>query len=201
MPAPPPNVRRSELKRIFLYRGAAVIEVSNLVEDFMDKHEAASSVKAGIHLQLTWDEKCKLGIKTIACIDRTREEVRIFYRERRRERDRMKKKVIRMQTLKTKDISPRAKQLAAVLNGDWVQTRDLVKSVKQFRREPGRPLKRRTMMQVALRAGEELCEIGIAEQKIETSAQGGRARFLRWNPTTTYRREDFRELKRKGTPR
>ena len=187
----PPNVRRGELRRLFLRRGESPIEVANLVEDFMIKYGEATPVAVGNLLQLTWEEK-KRGIKTIACIDRAQEEVTAYYLERRRERDRIRKKEQRLRDRRTKGISPGAKQLAGRLNGNWVHIRDLVESAGFRHASSGKTSKRYyAAKQAVLRAGQELSRLGIAELKTEPIPRGGWATFLRWNPATTFRREDF----------
>jgi hypothetical protein len=187
MKGPPPNVRRAEL-RLFLHRdGVSPVVVANMVEDVMDDPALTSAAACGLHVRLTWHHKRTLGIKTIACIDRNREWVAAWYREQKRERDRNRWR--RKMEERPNGISPRARELATELNGQWIPSRDLVERVKAkkvFRSN------RRALEQAVLRASQELCEIGVAEQKIDINPRmGGRTRFLRWNPNSEFRREDF----------
>jgi hypothetical protein len=194
------HIRRRELRRLFFRRGETASEVGNLVEDFTIKYGEATAVAVGIRLQLTWDEKRTLGIRTIACIDCTQEEVTAYYLERRRERNRIRMRRQRLRNRRTKGISPRAKQLASRLNGNWIHIRNLVESVG-FHGAWGKKLKRDAMLLAVWRAGQELCRLGIAELKIEAVPRGGRATFLRWNPATTFRREDFQQPRRERIAR
>jgi hypothetical protein len=67
-----------------------------------------TAVALGKHVSLTFAEKTKLAIKTIACVDRSKGEVKAYYLERRRERDRRRMKAKRAIN-RTERMSPMAK--------------------------------------------------------------------------------------------
>jgi hypothetical protein len=123
------NVRRGELKRLLRHRGVSEIEVHNAVEDIMAERSRWTAAALGQRMNLTFDQKIRLGINTIACVDRTKRMMRLYFRERKRERDRMR--VNKMREKITKPISPRAKQLATVLNGEWIESRALGDSIRK----------------------------------------------------------------------
>ena len=183
------NIRRAELKRIFRHRGVSEVEVHNAVEDIISERRRWTAAELGLRMKLPFTEWEKLGIRTMRCIDRSPEMMRLYVAERQLERDRIRKGKKRAMNVKTKGLSPRAKELAAMLNSDWQQSCDLVELIRKRR---GR-IKRQTIEQAVLRASLELCEAGIAEQKIEANPRGGRARYLRWNKSTSFRQSDFGE--------
>ena len=196
---PPPDVRSEELKRLFRYRGSSEITVANEAADFLDQHGHKDAVAIGKILKLTWEEKRpdNLGIRTIAAYDCDPEVVQAYYRERRRLRDRIRKRRQRLHKRRTTGISPRAKQLASGLNQQWASIEVLAGCLKS----PGRSSKHKTLLRAAREAGQELCELGIAERKTEVGGRhgrhSGRALFLRWNLATSYCRDDFPPPKRK----
>jgi hypothetical protein len=74
-PTVPPNllnnIRRGELKRLLLRRAESKIEVHNLVEDILAERDRWTAGALGRRMDLTFHEKIRFGIRTIACIDRS----------------------------------------------------------------------------------------------------------------------------------
>jgi hypothetical protein len=166
------NVRRGELKRLLRHRGVSEIEVHNAVEDIMAERSRWTAAALGQRMNLTFDQKIRLGINTIACVDRTKRMMRLYFRERKRERDRMR--VNKMREKITKPISPRAKQLATVLNGEWIESRALGDSIrKRWKLKPD------AIGKAVRRAGQELSDANIAELKYGAGSRGSRVLFLR----------------------
>jgi len=180
---PPPNVRRAELRRIFRSQGVAEMEIANVVESVLAERACWNAAALGRRLRLSFEIKIRLGIRTIDCIDRARQQVKDFYRERKRERDRRRwrTKTMRRDPKRTSDeVSPRARMLAAVLNGAWVCSRVLIDQMKvPYRREAGRSLGDAALQQAVLRAAKELRDRGLAEEMIAAGTRGGRVRLLR----------------------
>ena len=113
------NIRRGELKRLLLHRRAASkVDVANMVENILAERVKWNSAALGERLQLTFEEKIRLGIRTIACIDRTKAMMKLYYLERKRERDRRRAKM-RTRTSEMIGLSARARNIAAMLNNDW----------------------------------------------------------------------------------
>jgi hypothetical protein len=75
------NVRRGELKRLLRHRGVSEIEVCNEVEDIMAERARWTAAALGQRMNLTFDLKIRFGIKTIACVDRTKKMMRLYFRE------------------------------------------------------------------------------------------------------------------------
>jgi hypothetical protein len=95
------NLRRGELKRLLLHRRAASkVDVYNVVEDILGERVKWTSTALGRRMQLTFEEKVRLGIRTLRCIDRNANMMRLYYLERRRERDRRRAKKMRGQMAK-----------------------------------------------------------------------------------------------------
>ena len=127
------NIRRAELKRIFRHRGVSEVEVHNAVEDIISERRRWTAAELGLRMKLPFTEWEKLGIRTMRCIDRSPEMMRLYVAERRLERDRIRKGKKRAMNVKTKGLSPRAKELAAMLNSDWQQSCDLVELIRKRR--------------------------------------------------------------------
>jgi hypothetical protein len=166
------NIRRGELKRLLRHRGVPEIEVHNAVEDIIAERRRWTATALGQRMNLAFDDGNRFGIRTFACVDRTKRMVRLYFRERKRERDRMR--VNKMREKITKPISSRAKQLATGLNGEWVESPALVQQMQKRWR-----LKHDGLRQAVLRAARELCRAGIVEEKIGAGPAGGRVLFLR----------------------
>jgi hypothetical protein len=68
------NFRRGELKRLFLHRGVPEVAVYNMVEDILAERCRWTKQPLGRRVNLTFAEKDRLGIRTIArvCPSRTR---------------------------------------------------------------------------------------------------------------------------------
>jgi hypothetical protein len=146
--------------------------VHNAVEDILAERLKWTAAALGERVQLTFQDKIRLGIKSIACIDRTKKMVRLYFQERKRERDR--RRVNKMRERITKPISPRAMQLAAVLNGEWVESRALGDSIrKRWKLKPD------ALEKAVHRASQELSDAGLAERKYGTGSRGSRVLFLR----------------------
>lgn len=169
------NIRRAELKRLLRRRGVSEIEVHNKVEDIISERIKWTATALGERVQLTFKEMVRCGIRTIAPVDMSKKMVRLYFRERKRERDRRRVNRMRARMQQVpKAISPRARQLANALDGEWTPCRDLA----DLMRKPWR-LKRAALLSAVLRGSRELAAAGIAEEKIEAGPAGGRVLFLR----------------------
>jgi hypothetical protein len=175
------NVRRGVLRRLLLHRGVSEIVVANMVEDIMDERPRWTAATFGQRLEVTFEEwkRVHLG-NVIAPIDRTKDEMRAHFRKQKQLRDRIRMRKVRAQTPKTTTtISPRAEQLAAMLNADWLASTSIMEIMKAKWR-----LKREIALRVAtLRASRELVDAGIAERKTEPGPSGGYVTFVRRSPT------------------
>jgi hypothetical protein len=175
------NIRSCELRRLLRHRGVSEIEVHNEVENILDERVRWTATALGERVQLIFDERYRLGIRTIASVDMSKRMTRLKYRaqrlERRRERDRRRYQQMKAQL----PISPRARRLLATLTPDrWHDSRSSIEAMKgHYRRENGRPLNKDALAQAVLRAARELCEADLAEQKIAPGPKGGRVLFLR----------------------
>jgi hypothetical protein len=182
------NFRRGELKRLFLHRGVPEIAVYNMVEDILAERIRWTKQPLGRRVNLIFIERHRLGIRTIACIDKTEAWVRRFYRDCKRERDRRRVTKMRARITNQMRISRRAKELAAVLNEKWTESRvlgDLMQ--KRWKLKP-------IAMQKAMhRTSHELCDANVAELKYGAGSRrgGSRVLFLRLKPAivdlSTYR--------------
>jgi hypothetical protein len=167
------NIRRGELKRLLRHRGVSEIEVHNAVEDILAERVKWTAPALGERMQLTFEEKIPLGIRTIACIDRTTKMMRLFFQERKRERDRRRANKMREKITKP-SLSPRASELASMLNGEWIEGRALGDSIQKRWK-----LKRDALEKAVRRASQELSDAGLAEHKYGAGSRGSRVLFLR----------------------
>jgi hypothetical protein len=175
------NIRRAELVRLLRHRGTSAVEVNNEVEDILAERVRWTATALGQRVKLTLEEKDRLGIRTIACVDRTKAQMKLHYLERKRARDRRRISKVRAQTPKTTTtISPRAQQLASVLNADWLARHVLADAM----RTKWRLKDEAALRMAALRAARELCERGIAEEMIKPSPRGGFVPLLRLKKST-----------------
>jgi hypothetical protein len=175
------NIRRGELKRLLLHRRAvSEVEVHNKVEDILAERIRWTATALGERMQLTFEERRQLGIRTIACVDVSKKMVREYYLRRKRERDLRRVHRMRAQIPKAR-LSPRAKQLAAVLNGDWMPS---VFLAEVMRKRKGWPRRHDAAGKAVRRAACELCDVGIGEQKIERGPRGGYVTLVRRRSTS-----------------
>ena len=176
------NIRRGELKRFLRRDGVREIEILNSVENILAERRRWSADALGRRINLTFQDKLLLGIRTIQCVDRTPAEVKAHFRERKRTRDRLRKKRLRQMAMPADGLSVRARDLLAVLDGDWIRSADLAQKVekrKPFRRANGRPLNNIALRQAVHRACRELCGVGLAEESTEMGAHHERVRLIR----------------------
>ena len=133
-------------------------------------------------MQLTFEERRQLGIRTIACVDVNKKMVREYNLRRKRERDRRYAHRMRAQNPKAR-LSRRAKQLAAFLNSNWKSS---VCLVAILRKRKGRPSRQDAAGKALRRAARELSEAEIGfEVKTEPGPRGGYLTFVRRSPATT----------------
>ena len=176
------NIRRGELKRILRHNGVSEIELRNRVEDILAERPKWTAVALGRRMGLTFEKKLLLGIRTIQCMDKTPAEVKAYFRERKRTRDRLRKKRLRQMAGPADSLSVRARDLLAVLDGEWIRSPDLAQKVekrKPFRRANGRRLNNIALRQAVHRACRELCGVELAEESTETGAHHERVRLIR----------------------
>jgi hypothetical protein len=177
------NIRRGELKRILRHNGVSEIGLSNRVEDILAERPKWTAVALGRRIRLTFEKRLLLGIRTIQCMDKTPDEVKAHFLERKRTRDRLRKKRLRQMARPAADsLSVRARDLLAVLDGEWIRSPNLAQKVekrKPFRRANGRRLNKIALRQAVHRACHELCGVGLAEERTEIGAHHERIRLIR----------------------
>ena len=169
------NIRRGELKRLLLHRRAtSKINVHNLVENILAERARWTSAALGERIQLTFEEKIRLGISTIACVDRTKAMMKLYFLERRRERDRRRAKM-RTRTSEMIGLSARARNIAAMLSSDWTSGHGLVEAIEKkwrLKHDAARKAMRRAVIEISDAA------IGF-EMKAEPGPRGGYQTFMR----------------------
>jgi hypothetical protein len=106
-----------------------------------------------------------------------------YLKHRRQERDRLKKQKQRAMRKNDPngDLSPRARELAAVLpagRDGWMRAVDAVQQL-QGRRASVWPRKRHAFAKAVARAALELCRRGVAEQLVRPGCGGLPTRLLR----------------------
>jgi hypothetical protein len=180
------NLRKGELKRILRHRRTPEVEVANMAADVLAERFRWTAAALGERMNLTFNEKIALGIRTMAPIDRPRWMVKAYYLQRRRERDRRRSKLNRAKAAVSAGLSQRAQALLAMLNHNWVPSTALDElAMKSFRRPSvvlgGRvqKLKHAAVRSAVLRAARELCEEGFADHKFAPGPKGGKVLYLR----------------------
>ena len=168
------NIRRGELKRLLLHRKVSKLEVHNMVEDIIAERARWTAPALGQRVNLTFNEKIGLAIRTIACIDRSKKIMRLYFREKKRERDRRRWE--RRRQMPTSDLSLMAKWLTDRLAaGEWVRAADLVEHLRKSRRHR----KREAARSAVRRALRELAEANSLDIETLDRPQGGFERFVR----------------------
>ena len=166
------NIRRGELKRLLLHRGTSEVEVHNLVEDIIGERARWTAPALGWRMKLAFDEQISLGIRTIACIDRTKWMVRLYFRERKRERDRMRWQ--RKKQTFGRGLSPMAKQISELTAEKWMSVAEIVEILRRPQRR-----KREAARSAVRRALTELSAADLVEIRVEDRPTGGYERFVR----------------------
>ena len=145
-----------------------------MVENILVERARWTSTALGQRVALTFDVKIRLGIKTIACIDRSKRMVEEYYLRQRRERDRRRAARRRLMN-KAEKLSPRAQRLFALLDDGWQDTAALI---GRFAGRREGTLKYDTLRRAVMRAANELCDQGKAEQRSEKPQRRGRPAIL-----------------------
>jgi hypothetical protein len=168
------NIRRGEMKRLLLHRGVSNLEVYNEVENILAERIKWTAHALGQRVKLKFEEKIKLSIRTLRCIDRTAKMVRLYFRMKKRERDRVRWQ--QRKQVSRSELSPVAKWLADRLSsGVWVRAADLVEQLREYR---GR--RRREAARSALRrAVRELHDAGRLDTQTVDAPKGGFETFVR----------------------
>jgi DNA-binding transcriptional ArsR family regulator len=166
------NIRRGELKRLLLRRGTSEVEVHNMVEDIIAERDRWTARALGQRMDLTFHEKIRLRIKTIACIDRSKKMVQLYFREQKRERDRMRWQRNK-QTL-PRDLSPMAKQIAQLVAEKSMSVAEIVDVLRRPQRR-----KREAARSAVRRALRELIAADLLEVRVEARPTGGYERLVR----------------------
>lgn len=89
------NLRLGELRRLFRHRGVSSEGIGDAIREAVGDPLAWTAGQLGQHLELTFEEKIRLGIRTIRCFDRPLSEVKEYYAVKRRERDRRRARLRR----------------------------------------------------------------------------------------------------------
>jgi hypothetical protein len=180
------NIRKGELKRILRHRGTPEVEIANMAADILAERFRWTAAALGERMNLTFNEKITLGIRTMAPIDRPRWMVKEYYLKRRRERDLRRSKVNRAKAAALMGLSPRAQALLAMLDHNWVRSTALDEQARKNFRRPSvvvggrvQKLKHAAIRSAVLRAARELCDCGEVEQKFAPGPKGGKILYLR----------------------
>ena len=173
LPNPLNNIRRGELKRLFLHRGISKIEVHNQVEDILAERKRWTARALGERVDLNFNEKIRLGIRTVRCADRSEKMMKLYFREQKRERDRMRWH--RMKQSLACGLSPAAKKLADRLFAHkWMSVADIVEHLGNRRRR-----KREAARSAVRRALNELIAADVIDVRTEARRTGGFERLVR----------------------
>jgi hypothetical protein len=167
------NIRRGELRRLLLHRKVSKTEVHNKVEDILAEGRGRWTARAlGHRVDLTFDEKIRLGIRSMRCTDRSEKMMKLYFRERKRERDRMRWH--RSKQSFSRGLSPAANKLAEQLSAHkWMGVADIV---HQGKRRRGRREAARSAVRRALK---ELIAADLVDEKLEARRSGGFERRMR----------------------
>jgi hypothetical protein len=171
------NLRLGEVRRILRSRGKDPLQVEADIDERFENLWAWPADALGDALELTFDEKIRLGVRTIRCFDKTAAEVAAFYHEQKRARDRVR--IARRRQLeppKPDDLSARAREILDGLRGQgWVSAVRLVGAtelLRSFRNRRGRLLDTSGRRQAVHRALSELERHGALDVRKEVDERG-----------------------------
>jgi hypothetical protein len=171
------GVRFVELRELFRKRGVPEVDISSKIADLGNLYDWSAG-EIGQVVELCWAEQLELGIRTIRCTDKTEAEITEFYLDRKRERDRMNKRMKRAaQPAAPKGISDRAQELLGIIVRRWTTRSDLVKaaaSLPSFQRR-GRPIETDARLQAVRRAIRELHQAKLIDVDDKTFNDHGQS--------------------------
>jgi hypothetical protein len=171
--SPLDNIRRGELRRLLRHRGVSNLEVHDKVEDIIAERARWSACALGQRVDLTFDEKIRLGIRSMRCTDRSEMMMKLYFRERKRERDRMRWH--RSKQSFARGLSPAANKLTEQLSAHkWIGVADIVEQLGKRRRR-----KREAARSAVRRALKELIAADVVDARIEARRSGGFERLVR----------------------
>jgi hypothetical protein len=145
-------------------------ELQHLIDDSNAHPQFWKPDALGNHVELTFQEKVKLGIRNIDCFDKPKHEVAAFHQHRRRQHDAERKRRRRAAGKKARvpkisELSPRARAIFEFLSGHgWASTNDIATAVSVL---PGfASLAWAGMRQAIGRAVRELRDADVVEVKL-----------------------------------
>jgi hypothetical protein len=183
------NRRMSELRKLFRFRHGmelSKIELDSMIFQKVKAPFGSSAEALGNLVELTFEEKVTLDIRTIRCMDKSHWEVADFYRDRRRARDREKKREFRAQEKNEraarKDLDVREEVLFLSITSVWITVSQIMLGIGGFKawKGPNRHSLSQGSLRRAINRGlNRLASKGLIESKLETGARGQPVRFVR----------------------
>ena len=184
--APPPNVRRAELCRLFMDRQPELTKAEarqQVVTQLGHDLAAWSAAELGRAVVLTFGEKWHLCIRTIDCVDMPALEVRARYAERRRQLDRERKKreraTVAAARASSKELDVREEALLEVIGDRPRPVSELIKDIvggRAWRRPDGRPLEGQSLAVVVRRTLDRLKREDLIRDEVRPGLRGN----VRW---------------------
>jgi predicted Fe-S protein YdhL (DUF1289 family) len=182
------NIRQGEVRRVVRFKlgpDASKAEIDAVISR-LGNYLTDSPDNLGKLLSLTFQEKHGLGIRTIACCDRTRNEVSAWYRAARQDRQNLRRRILRerkkAERKVTAELHPRARAIFWRLNDTLKSAATLSAEVANsdaFLDRGMRPLDPASRRQAVHRVLDALHASGTIEQRYETGPRGLRVRFVR----------------------
>lgn len=132
-------------------------------------------------LEVTFEEKVKLDLRFLDCVDRTRADVRAHYKAERLRRDRESKRRKRDNKPAVRPLSRRASTLLGLIPPQRTPVPVVLKwvaEVKAFRNTRGKTLDRPALKRAVHRALDELVARSAVQQELIVSPTGQRLRLV-----------------------
>jgi hypothetical protein len=132
-------------------------------------------------LEVTFEEKVKLDLRFLDCVDRTRADVRAHYKAERLRRDRESKRRKRHNKPAVRPLSRRASALLCLIQSQRTPVPVVLKwaaGLRAFRNPRGRTLDRSALKRAVHRALDELVSRSAVQQELVVAHSGQRLRLV-----------------------
>lgn len=187
-----------ELRRLFRSRLGLDAPKSSIDREIesLGRCVSDSASIVGELVSLTFEEKRKLGIRTVQCCDATPVQVSEFYRIERQQRQNRRRRLRRLDERREKEMAsemhPRAIAILDLIKAGWKTAPQLALDVARndaYLDSHRCPLAASTLRQAVHRALDELLASGAIEQRIESGPRGVRVRHVRLSALEPISRE------------
>jgi hypothetical protein len=190
------NIRMGELRRLFRYRHhirdqtVSSLDLDLQIHDKVGNPWEWTAEQLGNLVELTYEERTILAIRSFQCFDKTPAEVKAIQNARKRIRDRVGASERRKRERETRaaaramsvDLDDRKETLFIVIGQDWRSVAQIMVDVGHlpvWKMPDGKPLSGNSLRRVVNRQLSHLIEERQIERKSEAGPRGKQIGFFR----------------------